>query len=268
MSKNTTRKKIQRNEGEKERLLKNSKQEVKKQFKGNDPSSTKTPKTTKKKKAKKKNYINNKDMMAEIIKSKEQGGMTDKFARMIMLLTQRYSSQGSYYNYTYREDMESYALCIVCKNWSKFDETKYDNPFAYFTQTIKRAFWQFLQKEENHRDIRDAMLVKHGELPSHTFHEKNYENMLEDAYKESMTKGGMDTRFENLLRRHIETLVEDDEARNQIFDEIEDEFLDYEIDKKTNMFEFFSQKITTKSEKHDPTFQQLDIEEYEEENDY
>jgi hypothetical protein len=216
------------------------------------------------KKKKKKNYINNKDMLEEIIKSKEQGEMTDKFARMILLLTKRYAAQGSYSSYTYREDMESYAMFVVCKNWSKFDEKKYDNPFAYFTQTIKRAFWQYLQKEENHRDIRDAMLVKQGEMPSHNYYEKNYEKMLNDAYEESIEDGKMTTRFENLMRKHIEMLIKDEEAREQIFEEIEDEFLDYEIDKKTSMFEFFNQKISEKSEKYDPTFQKIDVEKYEE----
>lgn len=264
MSVNTKRTKTQRNEGELDNLVKNSKEQTKEQSKASKSSASK--KTPVKKKKKKRNYINNPDMLEEIIKSKEQGAMTDKLARMVLLLTKRYSGQGSYSSYTYREDMESYALCIVCKNWSKFDEKKYDNPFAYFTQTIKRAFWQYLQKEENHRDIRDAMLVKQGELPSHTYYEKNYEKMIGDAYKESMEKGEMNTRFENLMRKHIEMLIEDEDAREQIFEEIEDEFPDYEIDKKTNMFEFFNQKISEKSEKYDPTFQEIDVEKYEEDN--
>ena len=213
---------------------------------------------------KKKNYINNKDMLAEVIKSKQQGEMTDKFARMIMLLVKRYSGQGSYSGYTYVEDMESYALFIVCKAWNSFDPEKYDNPFAYFTQTIKRAFWQYMHQEENHRDIRDAMLVKEGELPSHSFDEKYYQKMITEAYKESVEAKKMTKRFENLLKRHIEMLLEDREAREKIFDEIKQEFLHYDIDKKTNMFEFFNGKISEKSEKHDPTFNKIEFEDEEE----
>lgn len=219
------------------------------------------------KKAKKKNYINNKDMLAEIIKSKEQGAMTDNFSRMIMLLVKRYSSQGKYSGYTYVEDMEGYALYIVCKVWNSFNPEKYDNPFAYFTQTIKRAFWQYLYQEERHRDIRDAMLVKEGELPSHSFNEKYYQEMITEAYEESFKKGEMNGRFRNLLQRHVEMLIEDEEARENILSEIEYEFMEYEIDKKTNMFEFFNRKISEKSEEHDPSFTQIyTAEETEEEN--
>lgn len=207
--------------------------------------------------AKKKNYINNADMLEEVIKSKEQGSMTDKFANMIMLLVKRYASQGSYRDYTYVEDMEGYAMLIVCKVWNSFDPEKYDNPFAYFTQTIKRAFWQYLHLEEKHRDIRDAMLVKEGESPSHTFNEKYYQEMMVSAYEDSVESEKMNDRFENLLKKHVEMLIEDQGARDTILEEIEDEFMDYEIDKKTNMFEFFNRKISEKSQKCDPSFTQI-----------
>jgi len=209
------------------------------------------------KKTKTKNYINNKDMLEEIIKSKEQGAMTDKFSRMIMLLVKRYSSQGKYSGYTYVEDMEGYALYIVCKVWNSFNPEKYDNPFAYFTQTIKRAFWQYLYQEERHRDIRDAVLVKEGELPSHSFNEKYYQEMITNAYEESIKNGYMSDRFNNLLQRHIDMLIEDEDAKNNILGEIQNEFMEYEIDKKTNMFEFFNKKISEKSEEHDPSFTQI-----------
>lgn len=215
------------------------------------------------KKAKKKNYINNPDMLEEIIKSKKQGAMTDKFSRMIMLLVKRYSSQGKYSGYTYVEDMEGYALLIVCKVWNSFDPEKYSNPFAYFTQTIKRAFWQYLALEERHRDIRDAMLVKEGELPSHSFNEKYYQEMITEAYNESVAEEKMSDRFRNLLQRHIEMLIEDDIARSSILDEIEDEFMDYEVDKKTNMYELFNKKISEKSEDHDPTYTKTLSDDYE-----
>jgi len=209
------------------------------------------------KKTKKKNYINNKDMLEEIIKSKKQGAMTDKFANMIMLLVKRYSSQGKYSGYTYVDDMEGYALYIVCKVWNSFNPEKYDNPFAYFTQTIKRAFWQYLYQEKAHRDIRDAMLVKEGELPSHSFHEKHYQEMITNAYEESVKENKMSDGFRNLLQKHIEMLIENNDARNNILTEIEREFIDYDIDKKTNMFEFFNRKISEKSERHDPSFKKL-----------
>lgn len=255
-------------EGELQHIAKKSKEEAKEKDKNKKKmENAKKAPEKKAKKKKKKNYINNPDMLRELIKSKEQDKMTDTFARMIMLLIKRYSSQGSYSDYTYKEDMESYAMYIVCRVWNRFDETKYDNPFAYFTQTIKRAFWQFLAQEEKHRDIRDVMLVKEGELPSHTFDEKHYQEMITDAYKESVEKGRMNTRFKNLLKKHIEMLVGDPEARENIFEDIREEFLRYEIEKKTNMFEFFNRRISEKSKLYDPSYREIDGEDYEEEYD-
>ena len=214
--------------------------------------------------AKKKNYINNADMLEEIIKSKEQGAMTDKFANMIMLLVKRYASQGNYSGYTYVEDMEGYAMLIVCKVWNSFDPERYDNPFAYFTQTIKRAFWQYLNQEERHRDVRDALLVKEGESPSHSFNEKYYQEMMIDAYEDSLKSDEMNDRLRQLLKTHIKMLIENKTAQETILEELEDEFMDYEIDKKTNMFDFFNRTISEKSEKHDPSFTQIYSEGYDE----
>ena len=87
----------------------------------------------KRKKPGDKYYVNNKEMLEEVIKSKRQGRMTERFGSMIVKLAKRYSAQGSYAGYTYRDDMESYAYMVVCKGWESFNAEKYDNPFAYFT---------------------------------------------------------------------------------------------------------------------------------------
>jgi DNA-directed RNA polymerase specialized sigma subunit len=107
------------------------------------------------KKKKTKNYLNNKDMLKEWKTSAEKNAMTDTFARMIMLLTKRYSSKVRFNVCdTFREDMESYALMTVSKVWKSFNPKKSDNTFAYFTQVIKRAFYQYQNMERVHRNIK------------------------------------------------------------------------------------------------------------------
>jgi DNA-directed RNA polymerase specialized sigma subunit len=122
------------------------------------------------KKKKTKNYLNNKDMLKEWKTSAEKNAMTDTFARMIMLLTKRYSSKVRFNVCdTFREDMESYALMTVSKVWKSFNPKKSDNTFAYFTQVIKRAFYQYQNMERVHRNISNELQIYSGNSPSHAY---------------------------------------------------------------------------------------------------
>lgn len=212
-------------------------------------------------------YINNKEMLEEIIKSKKQGRMTERFGEMIMILARRYSSQGSYASYTYREDMESYAFTIVCRGWDSFDPESYNNPFAYFTQTVKRAFWQFLDSEKSQRNIKDALLLKEGELPSHTYEEDFRETELEEAYLESVSAKKITDRFYNLLMREIAKVVEDKEATRSIHRDMINTILKKEKDRenKISPYEFIRREISDLSAIYDPTYRLYDGDEYESE---
>jgi hypothetical protein len=129
-------------------------------------------KVTKKKvtKKKSKNYLNNPDMLAEWQKSFDQDRMTETFGRMIMLLTQKYSSKVRFNVCdSFRTDMESFALTTVSKVWRSFNPEKSNNPFAYFTQVIKRAFYQYQNMERKQRDISNELLIENGQSPSHAY---------------------------------------------------------------------------------------------------
>lgn len=225
-----------------------------------------------KKKKKTKNYINNADLLVEIKKSKEQGKMTDEFAKMMLLLAKRYSSQGSYASYTYVEDMESYALMTVCKVWNSFNEEKSNNPFAYFTQTIKRAFWQYMYQEEKHRDIRDEMLMQGGELPSHTYVDKYEEKEFSDEFEKSIKDKNITPAYRNLLRRIVTQQVgyknmgegskQNKVIVDQVCSRIESEMFDYEIE-KTTPFKFISQQISVICADIDPSYKVLTRKQYE-----
>lgn len=108
------------------------------------------------------NYLSNHNILEQLRLSKQQGKMNNELAKMIRLLCERYASKGNFSGYTYVEDMMSYALLNICKNWALFDETKYDNPFAYYTQYIKNSYIQYLKMEKKQRNIRDALLIDNG----------------------------------------------------------------------------------------------------------
>lgn len=144
---------------------------------------------------KKTNYLNNKDLMAEVIKSKEQGKMTNKLAHMLQTLAARYGKKGNFANYSYNEDMQAYAMLMLVRTWSSFDPEKSSNPFAFFTQCIKNSFIQFLNQEKRQRDIRDAQLVDNGLSPSYSYqienssttqeiHDKTNEEVVQEPVQE------------------------------------------------------------------------------------
>lgn len=120
-------------------------------------------------KKRKVNYLNNKDMLAEVITSKEAGRMTDKLAHMLQTLAARYGRKGNWSSYTYNDDMQAYAMYMLVRTWDNFNPEKSNNPFAFFTQCIKNSFIQYLKQEKRQRDIRDAQLVNQGLTPSYTY---------------------------------------------------------------------------------------------------
>lgn len=116
-----------------------------------------------------KNYLNNKDLVQEVIKCKEAGEMSDKLARMLKLLCSRYAKRGNYINYSYNDDMQSYAMLMLVKTWQSFNPERGQNAFAFYTQCIHHSFSQYLNKEKQHRNIRDKMLLENGLNPSFGF---------------------------------------------------------------------------------------------------
>lgn len=114
-------------------------------------------------------YVTNKALLAEFKLSMEKGEMSNELARMVMLICERYARRGCYVNYTYNDDLQSFALMNLVKSWKSFNPEKSQNPFAYFTSCIHNSFLQYLNQERKHRNIRDALLIEHGLDPSHTY---------------------------------------------------------------------------------------------------
>lgn len=123
---------------------------------------------------KNKNYLNNRDMLEQYKLSKAQGKMTEEFGKMMMLLVHRYLNHPKFYRYTenYKMEMESNALVTLCRVWGSFDETKSQNPFAYFTTICTNAFIQVLNQERKNRDIRDELRVYSGFNASYGYQER------------------------------------------------------------------------------------------------
>lgn len=100
--------------------------------------------------------------------SKEHGKMTNKLAHMFIKLCERYATRSNWRGYTYNEEMRGTALLQLSQIGLKFDESKSDNPFAYYTAAITNSFTRVLNEEKKNQNIRDDILEINGLNPSWT----------------------------------------------------------------------------------------------------
>jgi len=107
--------------------------------------------------------------------SKIHGAMTNELAKMFMKLVERYGTRGNWRGYTYNDEMQASALLQLSQIGLQFDESKSQNPFAYYTAAITNSFTRVLNLEKKGQNIRDDILEQHGLNPSYTRQIKNEE---------------------------------------------------------------------------------------------
>lgn len=100
--------------------------------------------------------------------SKDHGTMTKKLALMFMKLCERYATRSNWRGYTYNEEMRGQALLQLSQIGLQFDESKSQNPFAYYTAAITNSFTRILNIEKKNQNIRDDILEMNGLNPSWT----------------------------------------------------------------------------------------------------
>jgi hypothetical protein len=99
---------------------------------------------------------------------REHGEMTKKLAMMFMKLCERYATRSNWRGYTYNEEMRGQALLQLSQIGLQFDESKSQNPFAYYTAAITNSFTRILNIEKKMQNIRDDILEINGLNPSWT----------------------------------------------------------------------------------------------------
>lgn len=100
--------------------------------------------------------------------SKEHGAMTKKLAHMFMKLCERYATRSNWRGYTYNDEMRSQALLQLSQIGLQFDESKSQNPFAYYTAAITNSFTRVLNIEKRNQNLRDDILEMNNLNPSYT----------------------------------------------------------------------------------------------------
>ena len=98
--------------------------------------------------------------------SRDHGEMTRKLAMMFMKLCERYATRSNWRGYSYNEEMRGQALLQLSQIGLQFDESKSQNPFAYYTAAITNSFTRVLNIEKKMQNIRDDILEINGLTPS------------------------------------------------------------------------------------------------------
>ena len=114
----------------------------------------------------------------------DHGKITNSLALMFMKLCERYGTRSNWRGYTYNDEMQSQALMQLSQIGLQFDESKSENPFAYYTAAITNSFTRILNIEKKNQAIRDDLLEVNNMMPSFTRQNENDANS--PAYKKRM----------------------------------------------------------------------------------
>ena len=99
---------------------------------------------------------------------KFKGQITNTLAKMMIKLCERYATRGNVRSYTYNDEMRGQAILQLTQIGLQFDESKSDNPFAYFTAAVTNSFVRVINIEKRNQNIRDDILEMNGLNPSYT----------------------------------------------------------------------------------------------------
>lgn len=100
--------------------------------------------------------------------NKDQGQFTNKLAKMFMKLCERYGTRSNVRGYTYNDEMRGQAILQLTQIGLQFDESKSQNPFAYYTAAVTNSFTRVINIEKRNQNIRDDILEMNNFNPSYT----------------------------------------------------------------------------------------------------
>ncbi len=139
--------------------------------------------------------FNSKDELVIAGKSHWEGGMkngffsltggqaTNNLARMWMKLCDRYATRGNVRGYTYNDEMRGQAILQLTQIGLQFDESKSNNPFAYYTAAVTNSFVRIINIEKRNQNIRDDILEMNHMNPSFTRQNQGqWEKQVAEAY--------------------------------------------------------------------------------------
>lgn len=98
--------------------------------------------------------------------NKDHGQITNKLAKMYIMMCEKYAMKYNWRGYTYNDEMRNSAILQLTYVGLRFNEAKSANPFAYYTAAITNSFCRVLNSEKRNQNIRDDILEINGLNPS------------------------------------------------------------------------------------------------------
>jgi hypothetical protein len=98
--------------------------------------------------------------------NKDHGQITNKLAKMYLMLCEKYAMKFNWRGYTYRDEMQNTAILQLTYVGLRFNEAKSQNPFGYYTSAITNSFCRVLNTEKKNQNIRDDILQMNNLNPS------------------------------------------------------------------------------------------------------
>lgn len=176
-------------------------------------------------------YISNKKMYEAIVeyknklyKAKEENTelprIPNYLGECIQLIANRLSTKGNFSGYPFKDEMISDGIENALRYFDRFDEKKYFNPFAYFTQCIKQSFIMRIKYEkkilytkykyyENIMNSVDTDLLTgaHSPFSPNIDINENMEAFIV-SFEESLAKSKPDAKIKE--QKGVEKFFEDD----------------------------------------------------------
>ena len=120
--------------------------------------------------------------------SRDHGKTTNKLALMWMKLCDRYATRGNVRGYTYNDEMKGQAILQLSQIGLQFDESKSQNPFAYYTAAVTNSFVRVINLEKRNQNIRDDILEMNNLNPSFTRQSLGEFEAAERRYNDDLEK--------------------------------------------------------------------------------
>jgi hypothetical protein len=141
--------------------------------------------------------------------SKDHGRITENLGKMFIKLSERYAQRSNWRGYTYVDEMKGQAILQLSQIGLQFDESKSENPFAYYTAAVTNSFTRILNLEKKNQNIRDDLLEENGLSPSLT--RQNQHEYAEETARQAELYKNM--RMPKSEEETLEEELEDEETK-------------------------------------------------------
>ena len=138
--------------------------------------------------------------------NKEHGRITENLGKMFIKLSERYAQRSNWRGYTYVDEMKGQAILQLSQIGLQFDESKSENPFAYYTAAVTNSFTRILNIEKKSQNIRDDLLEEAGLTPSLT--RQNSQEYAEEIARQAEL-------YKNMRMPKSEDVSDEEELENE-----------------------------------------------------